>query len=77
MQEIKRENIAIYDFASLTEEEASTAEDVLQYVPFSIVSAQENTLGSDKRGRQLHHGFVECDNPSHSDTKKLRDVLFK
>jgi cell division control protein 11 len=48
-------------------------------LPFSLVGTEQEIIenGRKKRGRSYVWGFVDVDNPKHSDFTKLRSCLLK
>ena len=74
MEDIEKNQIPIYDFASGEERDESDLEAIRSVVPFAVVGA---TLPhkDGKRGRRYSWGFVDCDDPRHCDLSSLQKIL--
>jgi len=82
MEDIKKFNLRVYQFAREGEEDDESYEDNRRYqklMPFAVVSSNDSTElnGGRVRIRQFPWGRVEVDNPAHCDVLALESVLFK
>ncbi|KAI1299794.1 Septin-6 [Mortierella claussenii] len=71
------ENHHIKTFPSSYPEEVDGAEELLQYIPFSVIGSDSVTVVGDRRVRcrTYRWGVVEVENPEHSDFVHLRELL--
>lgn len=74
MEDIKANDIKIYDFATLTADESEESRNLMQLLPFAVMGASFPHEGS-KRGRKYPWGFVNVDDAKQSDLKNLEYVL--
>lgn len=75
MRDIEANGIKIYDFANIGESEGE-GEMVKGMLPFAVVGASFPHTDC-KRGRQYSWGFVNVDDPKHSDLTNLRRILLR
>lgn len=81
MEDIEHYNIPVYNFPyDVEEDDEETVQDnseLRAMLPFSVIGADEEIEinGELVRVRRYPWGVVEVDNPKHSDTMRLRNVL--
>ncbi|KAF9182396.1 Septin-6 [Haplosporangium sp. Z 767] len=71
------EDHSIKTFPSSYAEDVDGAEELLQYIPFSVIGSDSFTIVGDKkvRCRTYRWGVVEVENAEHSDFVYLRELL--
>jgi len=80
MEEIKKNDIKIYQFPMVDEEdEEEDTQDLQAQLPFAVVGS--NTMldinGKKMRGRMYPWGIAEVENPDHCDFISLRNLLIR
>ncbi|EPZ31956.1 Septin domain-containing protein [Rozella allomycis CSF55] len=81
MEDIRKFQIPIYDFPFDPEEDDAEfiklSLEMRNCLPFALIGADHEMVenGRRKRGRMYPWGFVDVDNPKHSDFSKLKKVL--
>jgi cell division control protein 11 len=80
MEDIEHYRIPVYNFPYDVDDDEETIEEndeLRRMMPFAIVSSEEvmDIGGRKVRARQYPWGFVEVDNPRHSDFLAIRSAL--
>lgn len=77
MEDIKRNEISIFDFSKVIEMEVEDAEAAREMLPFAAIGSTFPHPQQDKRGRQYSWGFVNVDDPKHCDLVSLQSIILR